>query len=113
MYPFFDESCVDESQDECEERDSIQEAHETKKACDRKRYKADFESKKDSTNSLVPRPMFSQQRMDYITATRSGEMPNKSRSEHHLMLRNQIGAKLRHTGLEYVSVITSWCPFFR
>ena len=27
------ESCVDESQDECEERDSIQEAHETKKAC--------------------------------------------------------------------------------
>ena len=27
----------------CEERDSIQEAHETKKACDRKRYKANFE----------------------------------------------------------------------
>ena len=26
-----------------EERDSIQEAHETKKACDRKRYKANFE----------------------------------------------------------------------
>ena len=38
-------------------------------------------------------------------------MPNKSRSEHHLMLRNLIGAKQRHTGLEYVSVITSWCPF--
>ena len=36
---------------ECEERDSIQEAHETKKACDRKRYKADFESKKDSTKA--------------------------------------------------------------
>ena len=44
--PFFDES-----QDECEERDSIQEAHETKKACDRKRYKADLESKKDSTKA--------------------------------------------------------------
>ena len=41
----------DESQDECEERDSIQEAYETKKACDRKRYKADFESKKDSTKA--------------------------------------------------------------
>ena len=41
----------DESQDECEERDSIQEAHETSKACDRKRYKADFESKKDSTKA--------------------------------------------------------------
>ena len=50
MY-MFDESCVDESQDECEERDSIQEAHETKKACDRKRYKADYESKKDSTKA--------------------------------------------------------------
>ena len=45
-------SCFfDESQDECEERDSIQEAHETKKACDRKHYKADFESKKDSTKA--------------------------------------------------------------
>ena len=37
--------------DEWKERDSIQEAHETKKACDRKRYKADFESKKDSTKA--------------------------------------------------------------
>ena len=45
------ESCVDESQDECEERDSIQEAHETKKACDRKRYKANFGSKKGSTKA--------------------------------------------------------------
>ena len=43
-----DGSCVDESQDKCEERDSIQEAHETKKACDRKR---DFGSKKDSTKA--------------------------------------------------------------
>ena len=31
-----------------EERDSFQEAHEKKKTCDRKRYKADPESKKDS-----------------------------------------------------------------
>ena len=46
-----DKSCVDESQDECEERDSIQEAHEIKKACDRKRNKADFGSNKDSTKA--------------------------------------------------------------
>ena len=40
---------VDESQD-IEERDSFQEEHEKKriKACNRKRYKADPESKKDS-----------------------------------------------------------------
>ena len=31
-----------------EERDSFQEVHEKKKTCDRKRYKADPESKKDS-----------------------------------------------------------------
>ena len=41
-----DDCCVGESQD-IEERDSFQEAHE-KKTCDRKRYKADPESKKDS-----------------------------------------------------------------
>ena len=39
-----DDSCADESQDECEERDSFQEAHEKKKACDRKHYKANSES---------------------------------------------------------------------
>ena len=42
-----DDCCVGESQD-IEERDSFQEAHEKKKTCDRKRYKADPESKKDS-----------------------------------------------------------------
>ena len=42
-----DDCCVGESQD-IEERDSFQEAHEKKKTCDRKRYKADHESKKDS-----------------------------------------------------------------
>ena len=41
------ECCVGESQG-IEERDSFQEAHEKKKTCDRKRYKADPESKKDS-----------------------------------------------------------------
>ena len=41
-----DDCCVGESQDE--ERDSFQEAHEKKKTCDRKHYKADPESKKDS-----------------------------------------------------------------
>ena len=35
-----DDCCVGESQD-IEERDSFQEAHEKKKTCDRKRYKAD------------------------------------------------------------------------
>jgi ABC-type Zn2+ transport system substrate-binding protein/surface adhesin len=42
-----DDCCVGESQD-IEERNSFQEAHEKKKTCDRKRYKADPESKKDS-----------------------------------------------------------------
>ena len=42
-----DDCCVGESQD-IEERDSFQEAHEKKKTCDRKHYKADPESKKDS-----------------------------------------------------------------
>ena len=42
-----DDCCVGESQD-IEERDSFQEAHEKKKTCDKKRYKADHESKKDS-----------------------------------------------------------------
>ena len=42
-----DDCCVGESQD-IEERDSFQEAHEKKKTCDRKRLKADPESKKDS-----------------------------------------------------------------
>ena len=42
-----DDYCVGESQD-IEERDSFQEAHEKKKTCDRKRYKADPGSKKDS-----------------------------------------------------------------
>ena len=45
-----DDCCVGESQD-IEERDSFQEAHEKKKkkkTCDRKQYKADPESKKDS-----------------------------------------------------------------
>ena len=44
-----DDCCVGDSQD-IEERDSFQEAHEKKKTrtCDRKRYKADPESKKDS-----------------------------------------------------------------
>ena len=45
--PTHDDCCVGESQD-IEERDSFQEAHEKKKTCDRKRYKADPESKKDS-----------------------------------------------------------------
>ena len=35
-----DDCCVGESQD-IEERDSFQEAHEKKKTCDRKRYKAE------------------------------------------------------------------------
>ena len=39
-----DDCCVGESQD-IEERDSFQEAYEKKKTCDRKRYKADPESK--------------------------------------------------------------------
>ena len=39
-----DDCCVGESQD----IDSFQEAHEKKKTCDRKHYKADPESKKDS-----------------------------------------------------------------
>ena len=42
-----DDCCVGESQD-VEERDSFQEAHEKKKTCNRKRYKADPGSKKDS-----------------------------------------------------------------
>ena len=44
-----DDCCVGESQD-IEERDNFQEAHKEKKTCerDRKRYKADPESKKDS-----------------------------------------------------------------
>ena len=42
-----DDCCVGESQD-IDERDSFQEAHEKKKTCDRKRYKANPESKKDS-----------------------------------------------------------------
>ena len=46
-----DDSCADESQDECEERDSFQEAHEKKKACDRKHYKANSESKKESAKA--------------------------------------------------------------
>ena len=41
-----DDCCVGESHN-IEERDSFQEAHE-KKTCDRKHYKADPESKKDS-----------------------------------------------------------------
>ena len=47
-----DDSCADESQGiECEERDSFQEAHEKKKACDRKHYKANTESKKESAKA--------------------------------------------------------------
>ena len=42
-----EDCCVGESQD-TEERDSFQEAHEKKKTCDRKCYKADPESMKDS-----------------------------------------------------------------
>ena len=45
-----DDCCVGESQD-IEEHDSFQEAHEKKKTCDRKRYKADPESKKDSVKA--------------------------------------------------------------
>ena len=49
-----DDSCADESQDiECEERDSFHEAHEKKKACDRKHYKANSESKKESAKAQI------------------------------------------------------------
>ena len=47
-----DDSCADESQGiEYEECDSFQEAHEKKKACDRKHYKANTESKKESAKA--------------------------------------------------------------
>ena len=49
-----DDSCADELQDiECEERDSFHEAHEKKKACDRKHYKANSESKKESAKAQI------------------------------------------------------------
>ena len=49
MISKLNENCVDESLDVCEKCDSFQEAHEKKnKACDRKCYKADSESKESA-----------------------------------------------------------------